>query len=74
MKILDAAQIRECDKFTIENEPIASIDLMERAGKRFAEYLMQQLPMKRFAEILVVLISGLIIIIHLFAHPFYRIC
>ncbi len=32
MKILSAEQIREADKFTIENEPIRSIDLMERAA------------------------------------------
>ena len=32
MKILSAEQIREADKFTIENEPIPSIDLMERAA------------------------------------------
>ncbi|GCD78386.1 bifunctional NAD(P)H-hydrate repair enzyme [Thermaurantimonas aggregans] len=31
MKILSAEQIREADQYTIENEPIASIDLMERA-------------------------------------------
>ncbi|MFN4300158.1 MAG: NAD(P)H-hydrate dehydratase [Thermaurantimonas sp.] len=31
MKILSAEQIREADRYTIENEPIASIDLMERA-------------------------------------------
>lgn len=35
MKILTSAQVRETDKFTIENEPIASIDLMERASKSF---------------------------------------
>ena len=32
MKILSAAQIREADKYTIEHEPILSIDLMERAA------------------------------------------
>lgn len=32
MKILTAKQIRELDKFTIENEPISSIQLMERAA------------------------------------------
>lgn len=31
MKILSAQQIREADRQTIQNEPIASIDLMERA-------------------------------------------
>ena len=33
MKIFTGAQIKELDKFTIENEPVASIDLMERAAK-----------------------------------------
>lgn len=32
MKILSAAQIREWDQYTIRHEPIASIDLMERAA------------------------------------------
>lgn len=32
MKIFSSQQIRLIDKFTIENEPIASIDLMERAA------------------------------------------
>jgi ADP-dependent NAD(P)H-hydrate dehydratase / NAD(P)H-hydrate epimerase len=32
MKILTAQQIKEADSFTMENEPIASIDLMERAA------------------------------------------
>ena len=39
MKILNAAQIRECDRFTIENEPIASIDLMERAADALTDWL-----------------------------------
>ena len=33
MRVLTASQIRELDKFTIENEPIASYDLMERAAR-----------------------------------------
>jgi hydroxyethylthiazole kinase-like uncharacterized protein yjeF len=32
MNILSAAQIKEADQYTIANEPIASIDLMERAA------------------------------------------
>ena len=40
MKILNAEQIRACDRFTIENEPIASIDLMERAADAVAQWLM----------------------------------
>ena len=33
MKIFTGAQIRELDKYTIEHEPVNSIDLMERAAK-----------------------------------------
>ncbi|MBR1548122.1 MAG: NAD(P)H-hydrate dehydratase [Prevotella sp.] len=33
MKIFTSAQIHELDKYTIEHEPIASIDLMERAAQ-----------------------------------------
>ena len=33
MKILTCTQIRELDKYTIDTEPIQSIDLMERAAK-----------------------------------------
>ncbi len=35
MKILTAEQIRAADAYTIENEPISSIDLMERAALAF---------------------------------------
>lgn len=34
MKIFDAPQIRELDAFTIEHEPVKSIDLMERAARQ----------------------------------------
>lgn len=34
-KILSAQQTRELDQFTIQNEPINSIDLMERASRAF---------------------------------------
>lgn len=33
MKIFTSAQIHELDKYTIEHEPIKSVDLMERAAK-----------------------------------------
>lgn len=36
MKILTGAQIHELDKYTIEHEPVKSIDLMERAAKALA--------------------------------------
>ncbi|MDR2475506.1 MAG: NAD(P)H-hydrate dehydratase [Bacteroidales bacterium] len=34
MKIFSTSTIRDIDKYTIDNEPIASIDLMERAAMR----------------------------------------
>ncbi len=39
MKLFTVKQIAEIDKFTIENEPIKSIDLMERAAQRLFDYL-----------------------------------
>ncbi|HEY5969532.1 MAG TPA: NAD(P)H-hydrate dehydratase [Chitinophagaceae bacterium] len=39
MKILKADQIRSWDQYTIEHEPIASIELMERAATRCFEWL-----------------------------------
>lgn len=38
MKILNAIQTREADAFTIKHEPIASIDLMERASQAFCNW------------------------------------
>ena len=42
MQILSAAQIREWDEYTIREEPITSIDLMERASLACYEWLMEQ--------------------------------
>ncbi len=38
MKIFRSEQIREIDSFTIKNEPIASIDLMERAAAQLLKW------------------------------------
>lgn len=38
LKVLDAEQIRQADQFTIKNEPIHSIDLMERASEEFTRW------------------------------------
>jgi len=43
MKILNIDKIREADSFTIKNEPIASIDLMERAGKNCSKWISKKL-------------------------------
>ena len=39
MKIPSAEQIRQADQYTIEHEPIASIDLMERAASSLVPWL-----------------------------------
>src|SRR6185295_2040404 len=39
MQMLNPEQIRAWDEFTIQNEPISSIDLMERAATRCMEWL-----------------------------------
>jgi len=40
--ILSAAEIRQWDQYTITNEPITSIELMERAAKQCSEWLMKR--------------------------------
>ncbi|UZR92902.1 NAD(P)H-hydrate dehydratase [Chondrinema litorale] len=42
MKILSAKQTRFLDNYTIEHEPILSIDLMERASERFTNWLIKK--------------------------------
>ncbi|MCO5231095.1 MAG: NAD(P)H-hydrate dehydratase [Chitinophagales bacterium] len=42
MKILTAPQIREADQYTIQNEPIPSIQLMERASLKVVEILLNE--------------------------------
>jgi len=42
MKIFTSAQIHELDKYTIEHEPISSIDLMERASKAITSAIMDE--------------------------------
>jgi ADP-dependent NAD(P)H-hydrate dehydratase / NAD(P)H-hydrate epimerase len=47
MQILNPEQIRAWDAFTITNEPVLSIDLMERAAARCVEWLMSS-PLLNF--------------------------
>ena len=42
MKIFDSAQIHELDKYTIEHEPIKSIDLMERSAKAITSAITEE--------------------------------
>lgn len=43
MKVLTASQIREADAYTIANEPIASIDLMERAAMQCTNWIVEHI-------------------------------
>ena len=49
MKILFAEQIRALDQYTIDHEPITSIDLMERASLECASWLFTHFGTKDFA-------------------------
>ncbi len=55
MKVLSAQQVRDADQFTIANEPVASIDLMERASQafvdRFVQYYDCEIPVYVFAGV-----------------------
>ena len=42
MKILSAIQIRQADNYTIKNEPISSLALMERAGKKCFDWIVNK--------------------------------
>lgn len=42
MKLFNSNQIRQWDNFTIENEPVSSIDLMERASTTFVQWFIQK--------------------------------
>jgi ADP-dependent NAD(P)H-hydrate dehydratase / NAD(P)H-hydrate epimerase len=42
LKILSVDQIRKLDAYTIQHEPVASIDLMERAARAFTGWLVQR--------------------------------
>ena len=42
IKIFPTIQIKELDAYTIENEPIASIDLMERASQALAKAISER--------------------------------
>jgi hydroxyethylthiazole kinase-like uncharacterized protein yjeF len=44
VKILSAADIRAWDQYTIQHEPVASIDLMERAAHESVTWILQHYP------------------------------
>lgn len=47
MKILTVDKIREADQYTIRNEPIADIDLMERAANACYYWLVTNIPIHK---------------------------
>lgn len=46
LKLLNAQQTKQADKHTIENEPISSIELMERASSAFVKFFIERYPNK----------------------------
>jgi NAD(P)H-hydrate epimerase len=54
MKIFKTEQVKHIDSYTIKNEPIASIDLMERASLTFVKWFMRNFDNSRK----VIVISG----------------
>ncbi len=53
MKILKSSQIRKVDTFTIENEPILSIDLMERAAMSITNWIIENVSKEKIIKIFV---------------------
>ena len=51
--ILTVSQFRESEDFTMQTEPILSIDLMERAGCNFTEQLLKDFNIFLFSEVVV---------------------
>ena len=51
MKILNINQIKEADEFTIINEPISSIDLMERAAGNLAHWIKENISINKKIKI-----------------------
>jgi len=47
LPLLTSPQIREADAYTIANEPISSVDLMERASKAFVSWFCNHFPDKK---------------------------
>lgn len=48
MKILNPEQTRALDQYTIQNEPIPSIDLMERAAQSCIDWLLDNIHLQSF--------------------------
>jgi len=53
MKILKSSQIRDVDSFTIKNESINSIDLMERASLTITRWIEEKISKERLIKIFI---------------------
>ena len=53
MKILSIEEVRNADAYTITNEPIASIDLMERAATQLYKWIKKRVDKKHFVRVFV---------------------
>ena len=42
MKIFSSEQIKKCDEFTILNEPVTSVNLMERAAQSAVDWILKK--------------------------------
>lgn len=51
MKILNARQVKKLDEYTIRNDSIASIDLMEAAAEAFVDEFKQLIPENQIVKI-----------------------
>jgi NAD(P)H-hydrate epimerase len=58
MKILSTIQTREADAYTIEHEPIMSIDLMERASRTFVDWFVEKFPNSKFEMVSIICGKG----------------
>jgi NAD(P)H-hydrate epimerase len=53
MKLFTADQIRNADEYTIANEPVSSLALMERASKAFVKQFEKDFPEKKIHKLIV---------------------
>lgn len=58
MKILNTKQTRAADAYTIEHEPIKSVDLMERASSVFVNWFTSKFPVEDFEMVSVICGKG----------------
>jgi len=52
MKILNAEQIRKADAYTISNEPVSSVDLMERAAAKCFDWITEKIEKTRKIKVI----------------------